>query len=86
MYDFFFSVNRLTILNSLNSNWQIASETFKSGDFDEESSKKTGNVPLVSKAIESTGSELNERSDSPVMDFENDFKRNMEFYSTHANG
>lgn len=61
---------------------QITSETFKSGDFDEESSKKIGNVPPVLK-VESVGSELNERSDSPVMDFENDFKR-MEFYSPHA--
>ncbi|XP_071649190.1 uncharacterized protein [Temnothorax longispinosus] len=60
---------------------KIASETFKSGDFNEESSKKIGNVPPISKAVESASGELNERSDSPVMDFENDLKRNMEFYS-----
>lgn len=63
---------------------QITSETFKSGDFDEESSKKMGNVSPVSKAVESAGGEFNERSDSPVMDFENDLKRNIEFYSSNA--
>lgn len=64
---------------------QIASETLKPDDFDEESSKKTGNVPPVSKAVQSTGGETNERSDSPVMDFGDDFKRDMEFYSSQAN-
>jgi len=63
---------------------QIASETFRSGDFGEESNKETENVSPVSKTIESSRGELNERSDSPVMDFENDFKRNMEFCSPSA--
>ncbi|XP_039312709.1 zinc finger protein 341 isoform X2 [Solenopsis invicta] len=63
---------------------KVAFETFKPGDFDEESSKKMGNVSPVSKAVELTGDELNEQVDSPVMDLENDFKRNMEFYSPHT--
>ncbi|XP_012058484.1 PREDICTED: zinc finger protein 341-like [Atta cephalotes] len=62
---------------------KIASETFISGDIDEKANKKMENIPPVLKT-ESTGGELNERSDSPVTDFENDFKRNMEFYSPHA--
>ncbi|KYQ56392.1 hypothetical protein ALC60_04665 [Trachymyrmex zeteki] len=62
---------------------KIASETFISGDIDKEANKKMENIPPVLKT-ESTGGELNERSDSPVMDFENDFKRNMELYSPHA--
>ncbi|XP_011702528.1 PREDICTED: zinc finger protein 341-like [Wasmannia auropunctata] len=61
---------------------KIASETFKSESFDEESSIKTEGPPVLK--VESTGGELNERSDSPVMDFESDFKRNMDFYSPHA--
>lgn len=62
---------------------KIASETFKSEDFDEEFCKKMGSILPVSK-IESTGGELNERSDSPVINFEDDLKRNMEFYSSNA--
>ncbi|XP_018045491.1 PREDICTED: zinc finger protein 341-like [Atta colombica] len=53
---------------------KIASETFISGDIDEEANKKMENIPPVLKT-ESTGGELNERSDSPVTDFENDFKQ-----------
>lgn len=60
---------------------KIVSETFKSDDFDEVFCKKTGNISPLSKAVESTGSELNERSDSPNIIFE-DFKRDIEFYSS----
>ncbi|KYN15850.1 PREDICTED: zinc finger protein 341-like isoform X2 [Trachymyrmex cornetzi] len=62
---------------------KVASETFISGDIDEGVNTKMENIPPVLKT-ESTGGELNERSDSPVTDFENDFKRNMELYSSHA--
>ncbi|XP_070149161.1 zinc finger protein 341 isoform X2 [Polyergus mexicanus] len=60
----------------------IASETSKSDDFNEEFCKKTGNILSVSK-IAPTGSELNERADSPVINFE-DFKHNIELYSSNA--
>ncbi|XP_011261200.1 zinc finger protein 341-like [Camponotus floridanus] len=62
---------------------KIASETFKSDDFDEEFCKRTGNILFVSK-VQSIGNELNERSDSPVINFEDDFKRNIEFYSPNT--
>ncbi|XP_011149606.1 zinc finger protein 341-like [Harpegnathos saltator] len=65
---------------------KIVSETFRSDDFNEElCTKKPGNVVSASKEIESTTGESNERSDSPVIDFEDDFKREVEFYSSHPN-
>lgn len=75
---FFFALNFLNFLILL----QNASETFKSDDFDEEFCEKTENILSVSK-IEPTGSELNERSDSPVITFE-EFKHKIEFHSSDA--
>lgn len=63
---------------------KIASETFRSDDFDEElCTKRTGDIPVL-KEVKSMMVELNERSDSPMMNFEDDFKRNIEFYQSHA--
>ncbi|XP_020300192.1 zinc finger protein 2 homolog [Pseudomyrmex gracilis] len=65
---------------------KITCETSRSDDFDEETLKKARNVPLIVKTDGSTiDGELNEQSDSPLeMDFEYDYKREIEFYSSHT--
>lgn len=63
---------------------KIVLETFRSDDLIEEARVwKTGSsfVPKIESVVNLT----NERSDSPIMEFEESIKREMELYSSHAN-